>query len=181
MRYFLILALLMAAPLSAELLTDYQDDVYLRDHETVRYRVNIDYGTGTEADVDIVVRGFISPPRVRVLNEDRREIREVEDTDGDWTVEPGFTAKDSNASYFIEVDCANPASDGDFEVTIEVHAENTAAASSDVEFEKYYFDYESGDASDHYNCSTGGGTGGWPVFALAFTALGAVYLRRRAA
>lgn len=181
MRYFVLLALLCASPLCAEMLTEYQDDVFLRDHETVRYRVDIDYGTGDEADVTILVRGFISPPRVRVLNEDRREIEEVEDTDGDWTVRPRFTARDANAFYFIEVDSANPNSEGEFEVTVQVEADASAAADADVAFEKYYFDYESGDASDHYDCSTGTGTGGWPMFALAIGLIGVVYLRRRTA
>lgn len=181
MRYFLLIALLLAAPLSAELITEYQDDVYLRDHETVRYRVDIDYGAGTEADVDILVRGFTAPPRVRVLNENGKEIKEVEDTDGDWTIEPGFTAKDSNSRYFIEVDSANPGWEADLEVTITVHADASAAADADVSFDDFRFDYESGDASDHYNCSTGTRSGGWSLIALVLAALGAVYVRRRTA
>jgi hypothetical protein len=181
MRYLVILALLLAAPLSAELVGDYQDDVYLRDHETARYRIEIDYGTGTSADVDIIVRGFNAPPRVRVLDEDRDEVREVEDTDGDWTIEPGFTAKDDNSHYFIELDSANPGWEGDFEITISVYASSTAGAAADIHFDKYYFDYESGDDSDHYDCSTGAGTGGWPLIALALAAIGAVYLRLRSA
>jgi LPXTG-motif cell wall-anchored protein len=180
-RLVLLALLIAAAPLSAELVTEYQDDVLLRDHETVRYRVDIDYGTATEADVDVVVRGFTAPPRVRILNEDRREVKEVEDTDGDWTIEPGFTAKDSNATYYIEVDSANPGWEADFEVTISVHAPASAAADADVAFERYYFDHESGDASDHYECSTGTGTDGWPLIGVALAALGTVYLRRRSA
>jgi MYXO-CTERM domain-containing protein len=181
MRYLVILALLAATPLSAELVTDYQDDVYLRDHETVRYRIDFDYGTGTSADVDIVVRGFSAPPRVRVLDEERDEVREVEDTDGDWIIEPGFTAKDENGTYYIELDSANPSWDGDFEITISVHAPESAGATADIHFDDYRYDYESGDDSDHYDCSTAAGAGGWPVFALALAAIGAVYLRRRRA
>jgi hypothetical protein len=180
MRYFVLLALLAAAPLSAELLTEYQDDVYLRDHETVRYRIDIDYGSGDEADVDVLVRGFTAPPRVRILNEDRREIKEVEDTDGDWTIEPGFTARDTNARYYVEVDSASPSSEADFEVTIRVYAPATSAADADVSFDKFYFDHESGDASDHYDCSTGAGSS-WTLIALALAALGALYVRQRAA
>ena len=79
------------------------DDVYLRDHETVRYRVDIDYGIGTEADVDIYVRGFISPPRVRVLDSDYDEVKDKRDTNGDWTLDFDFTAKDHHSKYYVEV------------------------------------------------------------------------------
>ncbi|MBZ0136921.1 MAG: hypothetical protein K8I27_11165 [Planctomycetes bacterium] len=175
----ILTGVIFSASLSAVVLTEYQDDVYLRDHETVRYRVNIEYGAATEADVDILVRGFISPPRVRVLEPDKDEVKDVRDTDGDWTLDFDFTAKDFHNHYFIEVDSANPGHDGDFEVTIIVNGD--AGGDASVHFVKYYFDYESNDASDHYDCSTHPGGGGWPVALLAGAALGAVYLRRRKA
>lgn len=173
----LFVGMLLSAPLAAVELAEFQDDVYLRDHETVRYRVDIDYGVDTEADVDIYVRGFISPPRVRVLDSDRDEVKDKRDTDGDWTLDFDFTAKDTHDHYYVEVDSANPSHDGDFEVIIVVNGDATGDAS--VHFEKYYFDYESGDDSDHYNCSANAGSGGWPLALLAATAIGVVVLRRR--
>lgn len=178
MGRLVLLAVLLAAPLSAEMITDYQDDVFLRDHETVRYRIDIEYGSGTEAEVDIVVRGFTAPPRVRILDERRHEVKRREDTDGDWTIAPSFTAREGSDTYYIELDSANPGWDGDFEITISVYASASAGADADVRFDKYFFDYESGNASDHYHCSTSAG-GGWTLIALAFAALGCVYLRRR--
>lgn len=172
-------ALIGAAPLAAETLTEYQDDVYLRDHETVRYRVDIDYGTGTTAQLGVVVRGFNTAPRVRILDERKREIRDVRDTDGDWTVEPSITANDSNSYYFVEVDAANAWNEGDFEVTIVVDAPAANNADASVSFEKYFFDYESGDESDHYDCAVHAGAGSWPLAGLALLAAAALWRRRR--
>lgn len=173
----LLVGIVTSAPLSAVVLVEYQDDVYLRDHETVRYRVNIDYGIATDADVDILVRGFISPPRVRVLDSDRDEVKDVRDTDGDWTLDFDFRAKDHHAWYYIEVDSAVPSSDGDFEVTIVVNGD--ASGDANVQFVKYYFDYESGDDSDHYDCAVREGAGTLPLALLGGTALVALFLRRR--
>ena len=175
----LLVGMVLSTPLAAVELVEYQDDVYLRDHETVRYQVDIDYGTDTEADVDILVRGFISPPRVRVLDSDNDEVKDLRDRNGDWTLDFDFTAKDHHNKYFIEVDCANPSHDGDFEVIISVNGD--AAGDASVNFVRYYFDYESGDDSDHYDCSTTTGSGGLPLALLAATALGVVYWRRRKA
>jgi MYXO-CTERM domain-containing protein len=176
----LLLGLLFtAAPLSAEFITDYQDDVYLRDHETVRYKVNIDYGTGTDASIDVLVRGFDGPPRVRILDDNRHEIKDVRDHDGDWTVNPSITAHDPIRHYYVEVDSALPSRDGNFEVTITLYAPTGNAADGEIFFDKYYFDYESGDESDHYDCSVHAGAGSWPLALLALTALSALYLGRR--
>ncbi|MCZ7607129.1 MAG: MYXO-CTERM sorting domain-containing protein [Planctomycetota bacterium] len=168
-----------AAPLSAELLVQYQDEVSLRDHETARYRINLDYGTSEWADVDVTVRGFNAPPRVRILEVDYDEIKDVRDTDGDWTVEPDFIAHDYNSTYYIEVDSANPNAWGDFEITITVSAPDGAGADATVSFVKYYFDYESGDESDHYDCAVNAGAGSWPLAGLALLASVAIWRRRR--
>lgn len=168
-----------AAPLSAELLVQYQDEVSLRDHETARYRINLDYGTSEWADVDVTVRGFNAPPRVRILEVDYDEIKDVRDTDGDWTVEPDFIAHDYNSTYYIEVDSANPNAWGDFEITITVSAPDGAGADATVSFVKYYFDYESGDESDHYDCAVNAGAGSWPLAGLALLAAVAIWRRRR--
>jgi len=168
-----------AAPLSAELLVQYQDEVSLRDHETARYRINLDYGTSEWADVDVTVRGFNAPPRVRILEADYDEIKDVRDTDGDWTVEPDFIAHDYNSTYYIEVDSANPNAWGDFEITITVSAPDGAGADATVSFVKYYFDYESGDESDHYDCAVNAGAGSWPLAGLALLAAVAIWRRRR--
>ena len=68
MTRLLLLAVILAgaAAAQAEVVAEFNDEVELRDHETVRYRIDLDYGTGTTADVDIFVRGFWTPPRVRV-------------------------------------------------------------------------------------------------------------------
>lgn len=168
-----------AAPLSAELLVQYQDEVSLRDHETARYRINLDYGTSEWADVDITVRGFNAPPRVRILESDFDEIKDVRDTDGDWTVEPDFIAHDFNSTYYVEVDSADPNAWGDFEITITVYAPDGAGADATVSFVKYYFDYESGDDSDHYDCAVNAGAGSWPLAGLALLAAVAIWRRRR--
>ena len=167
-----------AAPLAAETVTQYRDDVYLRDHETVRYRVDIDYGTGTDAQLNVFVRGFNVAPRVRILDDRKRELRDVRDSDGDWTINPSITANDSHPYYFVEVDSANPSYDGDFEVTITVGADATNGADASVEFEKYFFDYESGDASDHHDCAAVAGANAWPLALLAVLGT-VVYFRRR--
>ena len=168
-----------AAPLSAELLVQYQDEVSLRDHETARYRINLDYGTSEWADVDITVRGFNAPPRVRILEADYDEIKDVRDTDGDWTVEPDFIAHDYNSTYYVEVDSANPNAWGDFEITITINAPDGAGADATVSFVKYFFDYESGDESDHYDCAVNAGAGSWPLAGLALLAAVAIWRRRR--
>lgn len=168
-----------AAPLSAELLVQYQDEVSLRDHETARYRINLDYGTSEWADVDITVRGFNAPPRVRILEADYDEIKDARDTDGDWTVEPDFIAHDYNSTYYVEVDSANPNAWGDFEITITINAPDGAGADATVSFVKYFFDYESGDESDHYDCAVNAGAGSWPLAGLALLAAVAIWRRRR--
>ena len=168
-----------AAPLSAEFLVEYQDDITLRDHETARYRIQIDYGTEDWADVDITVRGFNAPPRVRILESDYDEIKDVRDTDGDWDVNPSITAHDPITRYYVEVDSAVPYHDGNFEVTITLYAPTGNAADGEIHFDKYFFDYESGDASDHYDCAAHAGAGSWPLALLALAGVSALWFGRR--
>ncbi|MCA8910323.1 MAG: hypothetical protein KDB82_01355 [Planctomycetes bacterium] len=168
-----------AAPLSAEFITEYQDDVYLRDHETVRYSVDIDYGAGTDATIDVLVRGFNGPPRVRILDDNHHEIKDVRDTDGDWDVNPSITAHDPITRYYVEVDSAVPYHDGNFEVTITLYAPTGNAADGEIHFDKYFFDYESGDASDHYDCAAHAGAGSWPLALLALAGVSALWFGRR--
>ncbi|MCB9895569.1 MAG: hypothetical protein H6839_14065 [Planctomycetes bacterium] len=172
-------AVLFGAPLAADTVVQYQDDVYLRDHETVRYRVDIDYGTGTSAQLNATVRGFDTPPRVRILDSNYRELRDVRDSDGDWQVEPSITAFDSHDHYFIEVDSANAWHEGLFEVTITVGADSADNPDADVSFVKYFYDYESGDPSDHNDCAANVGASGWPLALIATLGAAAVLLRRR--
>lgn len=168
-----------ASPLSAELLVEYQDDVYLRDHETVRYAIDLDYGTGTDASIEVLVRGFNGPPRVRILDDNHHELKDARDTDGDWTVNPSANAHAPIVRYYVEVDSAIPSRDGDFEVTIFVDAPNGNNADAVVFFDKYYFDHESGDASDHYDCTVHSGAGGWPLGMLALAGFAAFWFRQR--
>lgn len=167
-----------ASPLSAELLIEYQDDVYLRDHETVRYAIDLDYGTGTDASIEVLVRGFNAPPRVRILDDNHHELKDARDTDGDWTVNPSANAHAPIVRYYVEVDSAIPSHDGDFEVTIFVDAPNGNNADAVVFFDKYYFDHESGDASDHYDCTAHSGAGSWPLAMIGLVAGGALWFRR---
>lgn len=175
------LLLCAAAPLQAELIGEFDDFVYLHDHETVRYRLDIDYGSGSQVDVDIFVRGIYEPPRVRVLDSDRDEVKDERDTSGDYILDFDFLAKLPHETYYIEVDSAHPWSDSEFDVFIEVYAPATDNASAEIRFDKFYYDYETGDDSDHYDCSTHAGSGGWPLAALAVTVVGALWFRQRRA
>lgn len=169
-----------ASPLSAELIEEYEDFVFLHDHETVRYRVEIDYGTASEVDVDLYVRGIYEPPRVRVMEGDRDEVKDVRDRNGDYILDFDFTAKvDADHTYYVEVDCASPWDASEFDVFIEVYAPAGSGAAANVRFDKFYTDYETGDDSDHYDCSTGADDGGWPLVMLGAGVIGAVWFRQR--
>lgn len=168
-----------AAPLSAEIIAEFDDAVYLRDHETARYRIDLDYGSGSEIDVDIFVRGLFDPPRVRVINSSGDEVKDRRDTSGDWILDFDFMAKNPSNTYWVEVDNAIPGRDNDFDVFITVNAAAVDGASATVRFEKFFFDYESGDDSDHYDCTANTGVNGWPLAALGVLAGAALYFRRR--
>lgn len=175
----ILLAVAAAPSLSAEVVTEYNDFVVLDDHETIRYRVQLDYGAGTDADVDIWVRGYDAPPRVRVLDSDRDEKKDVRDTDGDWTLDFDFRAAEPHTVYYIELDSAEPWQEGGFDVRITVNAPAGNGAEATISFSSDFYDHESGDDSDHYDCAAGPGRRGLPLLLPALLGLGAYWFRRR--
>lgn len=170
-----------AASASAEVIAQFDDDVLLRDHETVRYRIDVDYGAGAIADLDIVVRGFSTPPRVRVLDSNKKELKDVRDTDGDWKLDFDITLHDTHDHYFVEVDSARPGDDSHMDVLLTVSADASNAATADIFIDKFFLDFESGDASDHNDCAAGVGMTPWALLPLAGLGVLAVRRRRQAA
>lgn len=183
MTRLLLLATVLAAATAANaaVIADYNDEVELRDHETIRYRIDIDYGAGATVDVDIFVRGFWTPPRVRVLDSRKREIKDVRDTDGDWDLDFDFEAHDEHEFYFVEVDSAWPGDASRFDVYLTVNAPLTSGASAEIRFEKFFVDYESGDPSDHYDCAVSQRAGLWALLPLGALAVLSRVRRRRVA
>lgn len=176
MRLCLILfAALFAGALAAERITDFNDTVFLRSYETVRYRIPFDYGSAPSADLRVIVRGFGAPPRVRLLNADFGEARESRDTNGDGIVD--FTHRASQPRYWLEVDSAAPGDSGDFEIRVLIDAADGSGASAQVEFDKYFRDYW---RDDHDGCTTREG-GLWWLGALAALGAGLAIRRRRLA
>lgn len=101
------------------------------------------------------MRGFSAPPRVRLLESDYHEVKERRDTSGDWTVDFEATAVNSQPRYYIEVDSAVSGYASDFEIRVQIDALYGAAPRPEVEFVKYFFDYDNGGPSDHHDCTTG--------------------------
>jgi len=153
---------------------DFSDTIFLRDFETIRYRIPIDYGFGSRVDVRIFVRGLDSAPRARLLNPDFGLAREAQDTSGDWIVD--FTHATGEVRHYLEVDSVWGGSSGWFEIRVQIDAEDGTGASADVQFVKYFVDHHS--HRDH-DCSTAENNGWW-LGALAAVALGAWLWRRRA-
>lgn len=174
-----VLLAVLAAPASAEVIAEFDDFVYLRERETVRYRIDLDYGTGSEIDVDLFVRGLLDPPRVRVIDSDFDEVKNVSDRSGDWILDFDFWARSPSNTYWIEVDNHVPWRDNELDVFITVNAAAADGAAAEVRFEKFFIDRESGDDSDHYDCAARAGVNGWPLVALGALAIAAVYFRRR--
>ncbi|MCQ3949515.1 MAG: hypothetical protein DPW14_06820 [Planctomycetes bacterium] len=174
-----LIAAASAQPLAAERIADFSETVYLRDHETIRYRLPLTWGAADSAQIRTYVRGFNAPPRVRVLDSNYREMRERSDTSGDWIVDVMTTGSSSHPRFYVEVDSEWPGHWGDFEIRIQVDVEDGSGASADVEFVKYFLDYESGGQSDHYDCTTGEAQS-WFLAALGGL-LAAVWLARRMA
>lgn len=183
MTRLMLIALVLAGAtaIQAKVIADFDDDVELRAHETVRYRIDIDYGTGGTADVDIFVRGFWTPPRVRVLDSRRKEVKDVRDTNGDWELDFDFEAHDEHAFYFVELDSAWPGDASRFDIYLRVNATIASGATAEIRFVKFFRDYESGDDSDHYDCAVSSRAGLWAIVPLGALALLAVRRRRRVA
>ncbi|CAG0966841.1 hypothetical protein GPROT1_01246 [Gammaproteobacteria bacterium] len=171
--FLLPLLFVCAGALGAERIVDFSDTVYLRDFETIRYRIPIDYGFGTRVDVRVYVRGLDAAPRARLLNPDFGVAREAEDTSGDWIID--FTHHTNAPRHYLEVDAVWGASAGFFEIRVQIDAEDGTGASADVQFMKYFIDHEH--HHDH-DCSTNESSGWW-LGALAALALGAWLWRRR--
>lgn len=180
MTRLLLIAIVLAgaAGVHAEVIAELNDEVELRAYETVRYRIDIDYGTGRNADVDIYVRGLWTPPRVRVLDSRKHEEKDVRDTNGDWDLDFDFEAHDGHDHYYVEVDSAWPGDRSKFEVFITVNADIANGASADVSFSTYKTDH---DNSDHYDCAVNSRAGLWAILPLGALALLAARRRRVAA
>lgn len=103
-----LIAAASAQPLAAERIADFSETVYLRDHETIRYRLPLTWGAADSAQIRTYVRGFNAPPRVRVLDSNYREMRERSDTSGDWIVDVTTTGSSSHPRFYVEVDSEWP-------------------------------------------------------------------------
>lgn len=179
-RLMLITMLALGAgAANAEILTQFEHNAFLRSYETIRYRIDIDYGSNNFVDIDVEVRGFSGPPRVRVLDTFNKELLDERDTSGDWSLDFDFVGYPDRAVYFIEVDCANPAEAADIGVLLTVNAQSSVTANARVTIDKYYFDHESDDPSDHYDCAANPRAGLWAL--APFAGLAALTLRRRRA
>jgi len=176
MLLFLVLA--GAAAVHAEVIADFEDEVELRPYETVRYRIDIDYGTGRNADVDVFVRGLWTPPRVRVLDSRKKEVEDVADTSGDWNLDFDFLAHDGHDHYYVEIDSKWGGDSSKFEVFLTVNADALNNASAEVSVSKYKYDY---DNSDHHDCAVSTRAGMWGLLPLGALALLAVRRRKVAA
>ncbi|MCC6572159.1 MAG: hypothetical protein IT462_00075 [Planctomycetes bacterium] len=170
-------ALIGAASLQAAEVAEYNDTIFLYDHETVRYRLSIDsYGENETLHVDVYVRGISERPRARVLNSNYSEVKQREDTDGDRIIDFDFTAESPRPRYYIEIDSADPRGDSSFEVRIEISADEAEEASVDIDFQKVFVDYDDGGQSDHVDCAAvPGASMPWALGGLGALAL----LRRR--
>ena len=182
MRALMILGLaLLAAPMMAGTIADYSDYVFLHHHETVRYRVDVEHGTNDTISIDIRIRGWVSPPRIRVLDSDKDERREREDTNGDWEIDTTFHTSTNHDHYYIEVDSMWPWDWSEFDVDFEARAADEIGADVDFRYLKIFNDYESGDDSDHYDCAArSGAPSPWWLVLPAGVAM-AAFLRRRIA
>jgi len=181
-RLLIIAAMMLGAGAAhAIILTQYNDDVWLHAHETIRYRVEIDYGTGTSARIDLSVRGITQPPRVRVLDSLKKEVRDVRDTDGDWKLEFGINAVSIHPVYFVEVDSARPGEGAQMDNTITVSADALNDASAFVSIDRVFKDFESGDDSDHYDCVARPATTLWALLPIGGLAAMAAARRRKVA
>jgi MYXO-CTERM domain-containing protein len=167
-----LLAGLIAAPLCAEVLADFSDNVNLRDGETIRYAIDIDYGFGDNARIEVFARGFDGRPRVRILDHRKKVIKSSKDTDGDWTVNPSKWVDAPDTRFYVELDNAVAWHGGYFEIDIMITADEGNFADAQVRFDKYFFDRSHKD----HGCTSG--AGGIP-FAMLLVGAGAVWLRRR--
>ncbi len=184
MRALIILGMLVAAtPMLAAELDFYSDYLCLEDHETVRYRVDLEFGSDEEMSIDIFVEGIDAPPRVRVLDSNRKERKERVDTSGDWELDFRFHAKDNHDTYYIEIDSDWPWEWSEFVIELSVHAsDDNVGSDASIDFDRFFFDFESNDDSDHYDCAArSGAPNPWWLVLPAGAALAAYVRRRRTA
>lgn len=166
---------LCAGSLFAERIVDFSETVFLRDFETIRYRIPFDYGSATSADIRVTVRGFDAPPRARLLNADFGLAQEARDTSGDGIID--FSQRATQPRYYLEVDSAAAGRSGDFEIRVLIDGQDGAGTFAQVEFVKYFHDHE----GDHdHNCATSESQSAW-LAALVALAMAAWLWRRRLA
>jgi MYXO-CTERM domain-containing protein len=170
LNFLLPLLFLFAPVLCAERIMDFNDTVFLHDYETVRYRIPIEYGSAPNVSIRVYVRGLGAPPRARLLNADFGKAREVRERSGDGIID--FTHSGTQARYYLEVDSNVPSAAGDFEIRVQIDAEDGTGATAQVQFVKYFTDYE----NDGHGCSTGESTG---LFAALLALVFGLWLWRR--
>jgi MYXO-CTERM domain-containing protein len=175
----LLLAAAGASALSAEIFLEYKDSVYLRDYETARYRVDLDYGSGSQMRINIIARGFDHPPRVRVRDSEKDLITNREDNGADGILDFYVTARQSrDRTFFIDVTHKYAGQAGSIDVTLQLDADPEIDADGVIAFDKYYFDYHR--PEDRHDCAAGSGSGS-AMMALGVMAVGAMWFRRRRA
>jgi hypothetical protein len=181
MRGWLLLLVVVATPVFATglhalvIFEEADDALFLRRYESARYRVHVDYGTGTSINMRLWARGLDNPPRIRVLDERRNTIanrragsRRVLDFDLPALAEEGNI-------YYVEVTHRYPSDRGDIDVLIQLDAPASQDADGLIRFDGYFRDR---DRVEPYRCAGGNG-GGWPLAGVGLVAAAALYLRRR--
>lgn len=174
-RYLLfLLAVVGAASANAAVFLEYSDGRFLRDYETVRYRIDLEYGEAAEIRINIIARGLDNAPRVRVLDSRRRILTNRRDNGADHVLDFHYTARASrDDTFFIDVTHKYAPRSGHIDVTLQLDAETDADGV--ISFDRYYFDYHRPE-DRHDGCSaSAAGTSALPLLLAA----GVLWARRR--
>ncbi len=166
------------ASLSAQVLLEYEDSTYLRDYETARYRIDLDYGADNSLDIRILARGISAPPRVRVRDSGKHILTNRTDNGADGILDFTFHAyaNDDNR-FYIDLTHKYGGQSGTIELTLQVRESAGQGADATIHFDRYYNDYHR--PEDRNDCSTGSGTGGYALLALLALATGTFWFRQR--
>ncbi len=175
----LAIAALALPALSAQTFLEYDDEVFLHDHETVRYRIDVDHGTGTSVLLKLYVRGYNAAPRVRVLDGDRDEISSREDNGADWLLDYNVRLYASRGeTFFVDVDAKYGFESGWFDVTLQLEAPESQLADGDIFFDKTFTDWRNRDHDDSNDCAVQATGSTLPLAALGLLAALALWRRR---
>lgn len=178
-RLWMILLLAIGgASLSAQVFLEYEDSTYLRDYETARYRIDLDYGADNSLDIRIIARGISAPPRVRVLDSDKDILTNRTDNGADGILDFTFHAfANDDDTFYIDLTHKYGAQSGTIELTLQVRESAGQGADATINFDRYFNDYHR--PEDRNDCSTGAGTGTSALLALLALAAGALWFRHR--